>query len=61
MDPSMPKSTRRTPCTYAQFVKANYAAARAKFTRPQERIQHIATLWRQHKSKGTQKIKLVVF
>ena len=57
MDPSMPKSTRRTLFTYAQFVKANYAAARAKFPRPQERIRHIVTLWRQHKAKGPQKIK----
>jgi hypothetical protein len=57
MDPSMPKSTRRTPSAYAQFVKANYAAARAKFPRPQGRIRHIATLWRQHKAKGPQKIK----
>ena len=57
MDPSVPKSTRRTPFNYAQFVKANYAAAQAKFTRPQERIRHIATLWRQHKAKGLQKIK----
>ena len=57
MDPSMPKATRRAPSTYAQFVKANYAAARAKFTRPQERIRHIATLWRQHKAKSTPTIK----
>ena len=57
MDPSMPKATRRTPSAYAQFVEANYAAARAKFPHPQERIRHIATLWREHKAKSTPKIK----
>jgi hypothetical protein len=57
MDPSMPKSTRRTPSAYAQFVKANYAAAWAKFPQPQGRIRHIATLWRQHKEKSMPKIK----
>ena len=53
----MPKSTRRVPSTYAKFVKANYVAAQTKFTRPQERIRHIATLWCQHKAKSAQEIK----
>ena len=40
------KQKKRTPSTYAQFVKANYAATRVTHKRSQDRIRHIASLWR---------------
>ena len=40
------KQKKRAPSTYAQFVKANYAATRATHKRAQDRIKHIASLWR---------------
>ena len=40
---------KRKPSPYAVFVKAHYAAAKSKFKTPQERIRHIAKLWRESK------------
>ena len=42
------KQKKRTPFTYAQFVKANYAATRVAHKRSQDRIRQIALLWRTH-------------
>jgi hypothetical protein len=42
------KQKKRAPSAYAQFVKANYAATRATHKRSQDRIKHIASLWRAH-------------
>ena len=40
---------KRKASPYAVFVKAHYAAAKSKFKTPQERIRHIAKLWRESK------------
>ena len=37
---------RRVASPYALFVKKHYPSTRDKFSRPQERIKHIAQLWR---------------
>ena len=42
---------KRAASPYALFVKTHYAAAKDKFTRPQDRIRHIAKLWRESKKK----------
>jgi len=49
---------KRAASPYAVFVKAHYAAAKSKFKTPQERIRHIAKLWRESKTpkkKGEEK------
>ena len=40
---------KRAASPYAVFVKTHYPAAKKKFTRPQDRIRHIAQLWRESK------------
>ena len=37
---------KRAPSAYAKFVKAHYAATRVTHKRSQDRIRHIASLWR---------------
>ena len=40
---------KRAASPYAVFVKKHYPAAKIKFKTPQERIRHIAKLWREAK------------
>ena len=50
---------KRKPSPYAVFVKAHYAAAKSKFKTPQERIRHIAKLWRESKTATKKKESIV--
>ena len=50
---------KRKPSPYAVFVKAHYAAAKSKFKTPQERIRHIAKLWRESKKPKKKESSLV--
>jgi hypothetical protein len=50
-----PKKQKKTRAAspYALFVKKMYPSTRGQFERPQERIRHIAKLWREQKSSNT--------
>ena len=41
---------QREASPYALLVKKMYPSIRGKFERPQERIRHIAELWREQKN-----------
>ena len=44
--------TKRVGHAYSAFVKTHYADAKKQFKRPQDRIRHIASLWRAQKAKA---------
>ena len=46
--PKKDEKRETSPC--ALFVKKMYPSIRGKFERPQERIRHIAELWREQKN-----------
>ena len=52
--PRSQKEKRRCAASpYALFVKEHNASTRDQFSRPQERIKHIAQLWRDAKTPTT--------
>ena len=51
---------KRAASPYAVFVKAHYPAAKIKFKTPQERIRHIAKLWRESKTATKKKDSSIV-
>ena len=53
MPRSKKEKRRRAASPYALFVKEHYASTRDQFSRPQERIKHIAQLWRNGKTPTT--------
>ena len=50
---------KRAASPYAVFVKAHYPAAKNKFKTPQERVRHIAKLWRESKKPKKKESSLV--
>ena len=50
---------KRAASPYAVFVKEHYADAKKQFIKPQERIRHIAQLWRESKKVAVGKKDIV--